>query len=150
MNCSPQAPLCMGFSKQEYWSELLCPSPGDLLNPEMEPPSCCWFFMSPALAGGFFTSSATWEGPSECYALHSQVNESLAFQLNFISWCWCEQKLKKVKSLSLVRLFVTPWTVAYHAPQSMGFSRQEYWSGLPFPSPGDLPNPGIKPGSPAL
>ena len=46
--------------------------------------------------------------------------------------------------------FETPWTVAYQAPPSMGFSRQEYWSGLPFPSPGDLPNPGIKPGSPAL
>ena len=45
---------------------------------------------------------------------------------------------------------MTPWTVAYQAPLSMGFSRQEYWSGLPFPSPGDLPNPGIKPGSPAL
>ena len=44
----------------------------------------------------------------------------------------------------------TPWTVACQAPLSMGFSRQEYWSGLPFPSPGDLPNPGIKPGSPAL
>ena len=56
----------------------------------------------------------------------------------------------KVKSLSRVRLFVTPWTVAHQAPLSMGFSRQEYWSGLPFPSPGDLPNPGIKPGSPAL
>ena len=45
---------------------------------------------------------------------------------------------------------VTPWTVACQAPPSMGFSRQEYWSGLPFPSPGDLPNPGIKPRSPAL
>ena len=49
----------------------------------------------------------------------------------------------KVKSL-------TPWTVAHQAPLSMGFSRQEYWSGLPFPSPGDLPKPGIKPRSPAL
>ena len=56
----------------------------------------------------------------------------------------------KVKSLSRVRLFVTPWTVAYQAPPSMGFSRQEYWSGLPFPSPGDLPDPGIKPRSPAF
>ena len=56
----------------------------------------------------------------------------------------------KVKSLRGVRLFVTPWTVAHLAPPSMGFSRQEYWSGLPFPSPGDLPNPGIKPRSPAL
>ena len=55
----------------------------------------------------------------------------------------------KVKSLSHVRLFVTPWTVTYQAPLSMGFSRQEYWSGLPFPSPGDLPDPGIEPRSPA-
>ena len=56
----------------------------------------------------------------------------------------------KVKSLSPVRLFATPWTVAYQAPWSMGFSRQECWSGLPFLSPGDLPDPGIKPESPAL
>ena len=55
-----------------------------------------------------------------------------------------------VKLLSRVRLFVTPWTVAYQAPLSMGFSRQESWNGLPFPSPGDLPNPGIEPGSPTL
>ena len=54
----------------------------------------------------------------------------------------------EVKLLSHVRLFATPWTVAYQAPPSVGFSRQEYWSGLPFPSPGDLSNPGIKPGSP--
>ena len=56
----------------------------------------------------------------------------------------------KIKSLSRVRLFATRWTVAYQAPLSMGFSMQEYWSGLPFPSPGDLPNPGIEAGSPAL
>ena len=55
-----------------------------------------------------------------------------------------------MKSLSRVRLFATPWTVAYQAPPSMGFSRQEYWSGLPFPSPGDLPGPGIEPRSPAF
>ena len=59
-------------------------------------------------------------------------------------------KFSEVKSLSHVRLFVTLWTVAYQAPLSMGFSRQEYWSGLPFPSPGDLPDLGIKPGSPAF
>ena len=52
--------------------------------------------------------------------------------------------------LSHIRLFVTPWTVAHQAPLSMKYSRQEYWSGLPFPSPGDLPNPGIEPGSPTL
>ena len=56
----------------------------------------------------------------------------------------------KVKSLSRVQLFATLWTVAYQAPLSMGFSRQEYWSGLPFPSPGDLPDAGIEPGSPAF
>ena len=56
----------------------------------------------------------------------------------------------KVKLLSRVQLFATPWTVAYQAPPSMGFSRQEYCSGLPFPSPGELPNPRIEPGSPAL
>ena len=55
-----------------------------------------------------------------------------------------------MKSLSCVQLFATPWTAANQAPPSMGFSRQEYWSGLPFPSPGDLPNPGIEPRSPTL
>ena len=65
-------------------------------------------------------------------------------------WRWFSKNTRKVKSLSRVRLFVTPWTVAYQAPPSMGFSRQECWKGLPFPSPGDLPNPGIKPRSPAL
>ena len=57
----------------------------------------------------------------------------------------------KVKSESEVtQSLATPWTAAYQALPSMGFSRQEYWSGLPFPSPGDLPNPGIEPMSPTL
>ena len=55
-----------------------------------------------------------------------------------------------MKSLSHVQLFAIPWTVVYQASLSMGFSRQEYWSGLPFPSPGDLPDPRIEPRSPAL
>jgi len=55
-----------------------------------------------------------------------------------------------VKLLSRVQLFVPPWTIAYQAPPSMEFSRPEYWNGLPFPSPGDLPNPGIEPRSPTL
>ena len=59
-------------------------------------------------------------------------------------WKW------KVKSLRHVRLFATPWTVAYHVPPTMGFSRQEYWSRLPFPSLEELPNTGIEPGSPTL
>ena len=56
----------------------------------------------------------------------------------------------KVKLLSRVRLFAIPWTVIYQTSLSMGFSRQEYWSGLPFPSPGNLPDPGIKLRSPAF
>ena len=55
-----------------------------------------------------------------------------------------------MKLLSHVQLSATPWTAAYQAPPPMGFSRQEYWSGLPFPSPGDLPDSGIEPGSPTL
>ena len=63
------------------------------------------------------------------------------------------QSDSEVKSLSSVRLFATPWTVAYQAPLFMGFSKQEYWSGLPCPPPGDHPDPGIEslsPVSPAL
>ena len=59
MDCSPHAPLFMGFSKQEYWSGLLCPPPGALSDPGMEPES----LLSPALAGRFFTTSTTWEAP---------------------------------------------------------------------------------------
>ena len=58
-------------------------------------------------------------------------------------------KSEKGKSLSRVRLLATPWTAAYQAP-AIGFSSQEYWSGLPFPSPEDLPHPGIEPESPTL
>ena len=72
----------------------------------------------------------------------SAVNEA---ELMFF-WLW----KVKVKSLSCVRLFATPWTVAYEVPPSMEFSRREYWSRLPFPSPKDLPHPGIEPRSPKL
>ena len=55
-----------------------------------------------------------------------------------------------VQSLTSVGLFVTLWTVAHQAPLFMGFSRQKHWSGLPFPSTGHLPDPGMEPASPAL
>ena len=61
-----------------------------------------------------------------------------------------KKKRKKVKLLSRVQLFATPWMVAFQAPLSMKFSKQEYRSGLPFPSSENLPNPGIEPGSPTL
>ena len=62
------------------------------------------------------------------------------------AWKW----KVKVKLLSRAWLLATPWTVAYQAPPSMGFSMQEYWSGLPFPPPGDLPDPEIEPATPTL
>ena len=75
----------------------------------------------------------------------------MPFLPGLLDKCWLLFLWKvKVKLLSRVRLFATPWMVAYQAPQSMGFSRQDYWSGLPFPCPGDLPNPEIELGSPAL
>ena len=77
---------------------------------------------SPALAGGFFPMNH----------LECPIKEAI------------------VQLLSCVQLFVTPWTVAYQDPPSMEFSRPEYWSGLPFPSPGDLPDSGIELRSPAL
>ena len=58
-----------------------------------------------------------------------------------------QARILEVKSLSHVRLFVTPWMVACQVPLSMGFSRKEYGSGLPFPSPGDIPHPGMEPSS---
>ena len=62
----------------------------------------------------------------------------------------CKVPESESVSYSVVSNSATPWTVAHQAPLSMEFSRQEYWSGLPCPSPGDLPDPGIKPGSPSL
>ena len=78
-------------------------------------------------------------------SLHSK-----SWSLSPFSYLLLPGSRSEVKSLSRVQLFATPWTVAHQAPPSMGFSRQEYWSGLPFPSPGDLPDPGIEPRSPAL
>ena len=74
-------------------------------------------------------------------------NKLLMQQFGWVSMalCCCCCQL-----LSHIRLFATPWTAARQAPLSTGFSRQEYWSGQPLPSPGDLPDPGIKPGSPEL
>ena len=77
------------------------------------------------------------------FANKGPSSQSYGFSRSHV-WIW------KWKSLSCVPLFVTRWTVAHQAPPSMGFFRQEYWSGLPFPSPGDLSDPGIEPRSPAL
>ena len=104
-----QASLSMGFSRQENWSGL--PSPGDLSDPGIKPGS-------PAL---------------QADSLPSKPSYTILFPFR---WFHLNLRVKvKVKPLSRVQLFATLWTVAYQAPLSMGFSRQEYWSGLPFPSP---------------
>ena len=113
---SYQAPLSMEFSRQEYWSGLPFPSPGDLPDTGIEP-------RSPAL---------------QADALPSEPPEKPDLS-----------KERKIESVSdgRVRFFATPWTVARQALLSMGFPRQEYWSGLPFPPPGHLPDSGIEPDS---
>ena len=98
-----QAPPSMGFSRQEYWSGLLFPSPGYLPNPGIKP-------RSPTLQPDALTSEPSGK---PLYPL----------------------LLLLLSRFSRVRLCATPWTAAYQAPPSMGFSRQEYWSGLPLPSP---------------
>ena len=117
-----------------------------------------WFIAHQALLSMRFSRQGYWSGlpfpspgifptqGSNPGLLHCrQILYCLSHQGSpYYEMCVC------VKSLSHVRLFATLWTVARQAPLFMGFSRQEYWSGLPFPSPGNHPNPGIKPGSPAL
>ena len=68
-------------------------------------------------------------------------------QIRIQKYCDILSKISTLSHFSHAQLFATAWTVAHQVPLSMGFSRQEYWSGLPCPSPGDLPDPGIKPTS---
>ena len=121
-----QALLSVGFSRQEYWSRLPFPSPGDLPDPGIEPPSP----VSPALQVNFI--------PAIKEARGCQVNMTLLLTLRMCS----------VQLLSRVRLFATLWTVARQASLSVECCREEYWSGLPSPPPGDIPDPGIEPTSP--
>ena len=89
---------------------------------------------------------------ASCVTMQLQNQETDTDATFTIPCCFiiCMEVKVKVKSLSHVHLFATPWTVAPQAPRSMEFSRHEHWSGLPFPSPGGLPDQGIEPGSPAL
>ena len=149
-----QALPSMGFCRQDYWSGLPRPLPGDLPDPGIEPAS----LMSLALADGFFTTSATWEA-------HMRLLLLLLLQLSRFShvrlcaWTAAHQALPSLgfsrqehwsglpfpsphmrlllllSRFSRVRLCATPQTAAHQAPPSLGFSRQEHWSGLPFPSP---------------
>ena len=113
----------MGFPRQEYWSWLPFPSPGNLPDLGIIDDA------SPALVGGFFITEPP--GKSSYLNLHVSM----------------------LSQFSRVQLFTTLWTIAHQAPLSLEFSSQEYWSGLPFNLPTDLPNPGIEPAfltSPAL
>ena len=144
-----QTPLSMGFSRQEYWSGLPCPPPGDLPNPEIKP-------RSPALQVDSLQSEPPGKPKMEAAAakllqscptlcdpidgsppgsavpgiLQARTPEWVAISFSN-AWKW----KVKVKSLSRVRLLAASRTAAYQAPPSMGFSRQEYWSGVPLPSP---------------
>ena len=125
-----QAPPSMEFSKQEYWSVLPFPSPEDLPDPAIKP-----------------TATATAKSLQSCPTLCDPIDGSPPgspvpgiLQARPLEWAAIAfsnaGKWKvKVKSLSRVWLLATPWTAAYQAPPSMGFSRQEYWTGVPLPSP---------------
>ena len=151
-----QAPLSMGFSTQEHWSGWPCPPQGDVPNPRIEP--CLPHYRR------ILYHWATWEGqlgnnhllfllrlwcelkyaaaaaaakslqscPTQCDPIDSSPGT-----LEWVAMSFSNAGKWKVKVKPLIRvwLFATPWTAAYQAPPSLGFSRQEYWSGLPLPSP---------------
>ena len=138
-----QAPLSTGFSRQKYWSGLPFPPLGDLPDLRMDPMS----LMPHALAVAAKSAAAAAKSLQLCLTLCNPIDGSplgssvpgilqakiLEWAANSFSNTW---KWKvKVKSLSRAWLLVTPWTAAYQALPSMGFSRQEYWSGVPMPSP---------------
>ena len=127
-----QAPLSMEFSRQEYWSGQPFSSPGDLPNPGIEPSSPVFIFFQFCFLSVFTLLASLGTG-----RMCNSIQHTSSCQLQFSS----------VQSLSHIRLFTTPWIVAHQAPLSVGFSRQEYWSKLPCPPPGDLPDPGIEPTS---
>ena len=150
-----QAPLSLGFSRQKHWSGchfiLQCMK----VESEREVAQLCLTLSDPvdySLPGssvhGIFQARVL-----EWVAIASYLRLICKF-LFLIAWCsnsWFHACM--VSHFSRVWLFVTLWTIAHQAPLSTGFSRQEYWSGFPYPPPGHFPDPGIKPlslSSPAL
>ena len=149
-----QAFLSIGFSQQKYWSGLPCPPPGDVPNPRIE----CASPVSPVLQADslplshrgspldMFAAAAAAKSRQSCLApidgsppgspvpgiLQPRTLEWVAISFSN-AWKW----KVKVKSFSRVGLLATPWTEAHQAPPSMGFSRQDYWSWVPLPSPLD-------------
>ena len=110
----------------------------------------CFIFSGETVIGTGFTPLVSACSRSVCVTDYDS-GDSLMRSPQIGQPCWTHLLHACMLSrFSLVRLFVTLWTIAHQAPVSMEFSRQEYWSGLPFPSPGDLPDPAIKPMSLAL
>jgi len=106
------------------------------------PEIVCWMFLS-----SFSKKILSWKFQSQKPLKFNSIQQIFFGHLLRAAYSAKECTGHRVKSLSHARLFATPWTAARQAPLSLGFSRQEYWSGLPFPSPGDLPNSGIEPRS---
>ena len=128
----------MHIYKAGYMSLYIKVSPTSLLDNHM---GSLVRMQTQGLAAGLLNQSPCEQNLEIC--IFNWLSRRFFYQLVY-------EKKVKVKLLGHVQLFATPWTVAYQAPQSMEFSRQEYWSGLPFPSPGDLLDPGIESRSPTL
>ena len=139
-----QAPPSMGSFRQECWSGLPFPSLGEFPQPRGRTHVSCIgrriFYHEPPSKPRWFS---TYRLPSSLWTTGVEV--LMSFNLCFL----CSWKTESV-SCSVMSDSAIPWMVAHQAPLFMQFSRQEYWSGLPFLSPGDLPNSGNEPGSPAL
>ena len=146
MDCSPPVSSIYGISQAKYCSGLPFPIPEYFPNPGIEPHVSC----ISCFGRGFFTTeplvAAAAKSLQSCLTLRDPIGSSppgsaIPGILQQEHWSGCHFLLQymKVKLLSCVRLFVTPWTAAYQAPLSMGFSRQEYWSGVPLPSPTEPP-----------
>ena len=142
------------FSKPAYGSGQPFPSAGDLPNPGIEP----W---SPALQVDSLPAEPQGKPKNTgvgCHSLLQGIFPTQGLNPGLLHFRWILYQLSNkgspilcmCVSHSVMSDSVISWTTACQAPLCMGFCRKEYWSGLPFPSPGDLPNPGIKPGSPAL
>ena len=148
-----QAPLSMGLSHQEYSSGMPFPPPGDLPNPFnlcSKPMRCMLLFAWDLFAIQRSQMIPNIINPGKRQFVLSPMIKSLYLRAP-ISWlCECLCVHACTQSLSYVWLFATPWTVACQASLAVGFSRQEYWSGMPFPPPGDLPDSRIEPASPAF
>ena len=132
-----QAPLLMGSSRQGYWSGFPFSPPGDLPNPGIKP----MLPVFPALANGFLTTKPPGEPWSHMMIYERTCRDTLLlFGVRYLKLSLRHMlQLKSAHPCKLSRfwLFVTPWTVAHQAPLSMEFSKQEYWSVLPFPTLGD-------------